>query len=74
MVYWDLLARKAQEAIAQVLVGFESAGELRGDRRHIFVVNAARCHALVFGINQNGHTSRLQGFCNAARILHHQFL
>ena len=54
----DLLTGKAQEAIAQVFIGFERPGELGRYGRDILVVNSASGHALVFRIDQNRDTSR----------------
>lgn len=44
------ITRQAQEAILQFLVGFEDAGELRGDSGDIGMMDAACCHALVLSI------------------------
>ena len=49
-----LLLRQAQESVLEGLVAFEDAGESRGDGRDMLVVHAARGHALMFGIDQDG--------------------
>ena len=70
-----LLSCKPQEAIAQIFVGFEHAGKLCGHRGNVLVMNAARRHALVFCINQNGNAGWLKRFGDAiGNLCCHGFL
>ena len=50
-----LLTGKPEKPISHILVSLENARELGRDCRHVRVVYATGCHALMLGIYQNSN-------------------
>src|SRR5882724_9762982 len=69
-----MISHQAQEAMLLIRIVAEQPGEARRDRSRAILANAAYRHAGVLGLNQHGHTARLEHGVDRTRDLRREML